>query len=59
MDIEEVLFHPKYDINKKKAGGIAEFYDYDVALVKLKKKLKFSETLRCGSRRRRWGWKTG
>ncbi|XP_024413343.2 complement factor B [Desmodus rotundus] len=46
LDIEEVLFHPKYDINKKKAGGIAEFYDYDVALVKLKKKLKFSETLR-------------
>lgn len=46
MEIEEVLFHPKYDINGKKAEGIPEFYDYDVALIKLKKKLVYSETLR-------------
>lgn len=46
MEIEEVLFHPKYNINGKKAEGIPEFYDYDVALIKLKKKLTYSETLR-------------
>ncbi|EDL26743.1 complement factor B, isoform CRA_f [Mus musculus] len=44
--IEEVLFHPKYNINGKKAEGIPEFYDYDVALVKLKNKLKYGQTLR-------------
>uniref|UniRef100_A0A8C2VK03 Complement factor B n=2 Tax=Chinchilla lanigera TaxID=34839 RepID=A0A8C2VK03_CHILA len=46
LEIEEVLFHPKYNINGKKDRGILEFYDYDVALVKLKKKLLFSQTLR-------------
>lgn len=45
-EIEEVLFHPNYDLNAKKAEGIPEFYDYDVALIKLKKKLKYSETIR-------------
>lgn len=48
LDIEEVLFHPKYNINGKKAEGIPEFYDYDVALIKLKKKLQYSKTLRSG-----------
>lgn len=46
LEIEEVLFHPKYNINGKKAEGIPEFYDYDVALVKLKNKLKYGQTLR-------------
>ncbi|KAM9666334.1 complement factor B [Trichechus inunguis] len=46
LDIEEVLFHPSYNINGKKAEGIPEFYDYDVALIKLKTKLKYSQTLR-------------
>nr|AAP92654.1 Da1-24 [Rattus norvegicus] len=46
LEIEEVLFHPNYDINGKKAEGISEFYDYDVALIKLKTKLKYSQTLR-------------
>ncbi|KAF6364219.1 complement factor B [Rhinolophus ferrumequinum] len=46
LEIEEVLFHPKYNINGKKAEGIPEFYDYDVALIKLKKRLVYSETLR-------------
>ncbi|XP_058933462.1 complement factor B [Kogia breviceps] len=45
-EIEEVLFHPNYDLNAKKAKGIPEFYDYDVALIKLKKKLKYDETIR-------------
>jgi hypothetical protein len=46
LEIEEVLFHPNYNINRKKAEGIPEFYDYDVALVKLKSKLKYDQTLR-------------
>ncbi|XP_037375329.1 complement factor B [Talpa occidentalis] len=46
LEIEEVLFHPKYNINGKAAKGIPEFYDYDVALVKLKKKLKYDQTVR-------------
>lgn len=46
LEIEEVLFHPKYNINAKKEQGILEFYDYDVALVKLKNKVTFSQTLR-------------
>lgn len=46
LDVEAVLFHPKYNINGKKAEGIPEFYDYDVALIKLKKKLTYSDTLR-------------
>ncbi|KAB0355273.1 hypothetical protein FD755_022732 [Muntiacus reevesi] len=45
-EIEEVLFHPNYDLNAKEAKGIPEFYDYDVALIKLKKKLKYEETIR-------------
>nr|KAF6276575.1 complement factor B [Myotis myotis] len=46
LHIEQVLFHPKYNINGKKAEGIPEFYDYDVALIKLKEKLQYSKTLR-------------
>ncbi|XP_077017496.1 complement factor B [Tamandua tetradactyla] len=46
LEIEEVLFHPKYNINEKTKEGISEFYDYDVALVKLKKKLTYDQTLR-------------
>uniref|UniRef100_G3W3U5 Complement factor B n=1 Tax=Sarcophilus harrisii TaxID=9305 RepID=G3W3U5_SARHA len=44
--VDAVYFHPNYDINKKKAEGIPEFYDYDIALVKLKKKFIFSKDLR-------------
>ncbi|XP_059558358.1 complement factor B [Myotis daubentonii] len=46
LHIEQVLFHPKYNINGKKAEGIPEFYDYDVALIKLKERLQYSKTLR-------------
>lgn len=46
MEIAEVLFHPNYNINGKKAEGISEFYDYDVALIKLKEKLTYGQTLR-------------
>ncbi|XP_055984146.1 complement factor B [Sorex fumeus] len=46
LEIEEVLFHPNYNIYGKKAQGIPEFYDYDVALVKLKKRLIYGEFVR-------------
>ncbi|XP_048204075.1 complement factor B isoform X2 [Perognathus longimembris pacificus] len=46
LAVEEVLFHPNYNINGKKAQGISEFYDYDVALIKLKNKLTYDQTLR-------------
>uniref|UniRef100_A0A8C5F2C4 Complement factor B n=1 Tax=Gopherus evgoodei TaxID=1825980 RepID=A0A8C5F2C4_9SAUR len=34
--------HPQYNIGKLRGAGIPEFYDYDVALVKLTTKIKFS-----------------
>lgn len=46
LEIEKVLFHPDYNISGKKAAGIPEFYDYDVALIKLKKKLNYDPTIR-------------
>ncbi|PNJ03421.1 T0191047 isoform 2 [Pongo abelii] len=46
LEIEEVLFHPNYNINGKKEAGIPEFYDYDVALIKLKNKLNYHQTIR-------------
>nr|XP_010959777.1 complement factor B isoform X3 [Camelus bactrianus] len=46
LQIEEVIFHPNYDLNAKKAEGIPEFYDYDVALIKLRKKLTYDQTTR-------------
>ncbi|KAI5757081.1 CFB protein [Gulo gulo luscus] len=46
LDIEEVLFHPDYNINGKKEKGINEFYDYDVALIRLRQKLTYDQTVR-------------
>uniref|UniRef100_A0A2K6E0I3 Complement C2 n=2 Tax=Macaca TaxID=9539 RepID=A0A2K6E0I3_MACNE len=46
LEIEKVLFHPDYNISGKKAAGIPEFYDYDVALIKLKNKLNYDPTIR-------------
>ncbi|XP_010381628.1 complement factor B [Rhinopithecus roxellana] len=46
LEIEKVLFHPNYNISGKKEAGIPEFYDYDVALIKLKKKLNYDQTIR-------------
>lgn len=46
FEIEEILFHPNYNIYGKKDKGIPEFYDYDVALIKLKKRLQYEDTLR-------------
>ncbi|XP_020953515.1 complement factor B isoform X1 [Sus scrofa] len=45
-EIDQVLFHPNYDLNAKTAKDIPEFYDYDVALIRLSKKLKYDQTIR-------------
>lgn len=34
--------HPKYNVNARKAQGVDEFYDYDVALVQLMKAVEIS-----------------
>lgn len=46
LEIKEVLVHPNYNINGKKEKDILEFYDYDVALIELEKKLEYDQTLR-------------
>uniref|UniRef100_A0A8C5RGE2 Complement factor B n=1 Tax=Laticauda laticaudata TaxID=8630 RepID=A0A8C5RGE2_LATLA len=40
--VDTFLLHPEYKIGKLKNRGIPEFYDYDVALIKLKEKVEFS-----------------
>uniref|UniRef100_A0A8C6VHH7 Complement factor B n=1 Tax=Naja naja TaxID=35670 RepID=A0A8C6VHH7_NAJNA len=40
--VAAVRLHPEYEIGKLKNRGIPEFYDYDVALIKLEKKVEFS-----------------
>ncbi|XP_060549344.1 uncharacterized protein LOC117667888 [Pantherophis guttatus] len=40
--VAAVQLHPQYNIGKLKNRGICEFYDYDVALIKLEKKVEFS-----------------
>lgn len=45
-EVEKLYIHPSYSINSKKDKNIAEFYDYDIALIKFKKKLIFSTSVR-------------
>ncbi|KAM3847439.1 complement factor B-like [Vipera latastei] len=40
--VEAIRLHPKYQIGKLKNHGIPEFYDYDIALIKLKEKVVYS-----------------
>ncbi|XP_026550331.1 complement factor B-like [Notechis scutatus] len=44
--VENILLHPEYKIGKLADRGIPEFYDYDVALIKLQKKVEFSYNAR-------------
>ncbi|KAG8127650.1 putative Complement factor B protein, partial [Naja naja] len=43
--VAAVRLHPEYEIGKLKNRGIPEFYDYDVALIKLEKKVEFKNEL--------------
>uniref|UniRef100_A0A8C5CDL5 C3/C5 convertase n=1 Tax=Gadus morhua TaxID=8049 RepID=A0A8C5CDL5_GADMO len=44
--VEKYYRHPQYNITAKVDEGIAEFYDYDVALVQLKEDLIFTTNLK-------------
>ncbi|CAL8279142.1 unnamed protein product [Arctogadus glacialis] len=44
--VEKYYIHPQYNIKAKVEEGIAEFYDYDVALVQLKEDLIFTKNLK-------------
>ncbi|KAG7321374.1 hypothetical protein KOW79_015789 [Hemibagrus wyckioides] len=46
LKADKYELHPGYNISKKKAQHIEEFYEYDVALIKLKKMVKISPDLR-------------
>ncbi|KAF7236123.1 Complement factor B [Varanus komodoensis] len=46
FDVAALDSHPQYTIGKLKHLGISEFYDYDVALLKLAKKVVFSSKAR-------------
>ncbi|XP_062382716.1 complement factor B-like [Sardina pilchardus] len=42
LKVESYIPHPNYDSSAKKDAGIPEFFDYDVALIKLKKDVRIS-----------------
>ncbi|XP_013909668.1 PREDICTED: complement factor B-like [Thamnophis sirtalis] len=44
--VANIYLHPQYNVGKLKHRGIPEFYDYDVALIKLGKKVEFSFSAR-------------
>nr|BAF62177.1 complement factor B [Triakis scyllium] len=46
LEIVSVQKHPGYNLTGKMEKGIPEFYDYDIALVKIKPKIKFATTIR-------------
>ncbi|KAK7926134.1 hypothetical protein WMY93_008444 [Mugilogobius chulae] len=46
LDVVNITMHPKYNISSKEKQGINEFYDYDVALIELKKDVDISVSLR-------------
>ncbi|XP_059827115.1 complement factor B-like [Hypanus sabinus] len=46
VKIEQIIVHPQYNLTGKIAKKIREFYDYDVALIKLATELKFTTDIR-------------
>ncbi|XP_062903949.1 complement factor B-like [Mobula hypostoma] len=46
LKVEQVTVHPQYNLTGKIAKKIREFYDYDVALIKLATKLNFTTYIR-------------
>ncbi|XP_024291846.1 complement factor B isoform X3 [Oncorhynchus tshawytscha] len=43
---QKPIIHPDYDVIKKKDKGVSEFYDYDVALLKLSSDVQMSKYIR-------------
>lgn len=44
--MKRYLLHPEYNTTKKRNLGIPEYYEYDVALIELKKGVKVSPDIR-------------
>ncbi|XP_061595766.1 complement factor b, like [Cololabis saira] len=44
--VHHFWLHPSYDINAKAEEGVAEFYDYDIALIQLQTAVRFSSLAR-------------
>ncbi|KAM4726246.1 complement factor B-like [Anableps anableps] len=44
--VKSFKLHPQYNITAKVKEGVAEFYDYDVALIRLEEPVKISDTAR-------------
>ncbi|XP_027564345.1 complement factor B-like [Neopelma chrysocephalum] len=44
--VSALYLHPKYDLGGRRARGVPEFYDYDVALVQLDRAVRSSVTER-------------
>lgn len=40
--VKNFYVHSKYNVNARKAQGVEEFYDYDVALIQLEKSVQIS-----------------
>lgn len=43
---QKPIIHSEYDVFKKKDKGVSEFYDYDVALLKLNSDVQMSKYTR-------------
>ncbi|NP_001244043.1 complement factor B/C2A precursor [Ictalurus punctatus] len=46
LAVKRYLLHPEYNTTKKRNLGIPEYYEYDVALIELKKGVKVSPDIR-------------
>nr|AZZ09394.1 putative complement factor b/c2-a1 [Ctenopharyngodon idella] len=44
--VKKYILHPKYNITAKQHMGIKEYYEFDVALIQLKKAVKMSVNMR-------------
>lgn len=46
VKVEKYILHPDYNITAKQHMGIKEYYEFDVALIKLKNAVTMSVNLR-------------
>ncbi|XP_053702301.1 complement factor B-like [Synchiropus splendidus] len=44
--VKQFYIHPNYKVNAKVAEGVAEFYDYDIALIQLEDYVRISPVVR-------------
>lgn len=48
---ELLIRHPEFNVTRLKDKSVDEFYDYDVALIKLSRSIKLSSKARYGNER--------